>query len=75
MGGFAMPLSLAQVGQKCTVKGFACSCDVRMRMVNMGFVPGCSVEIMSRINGSLLVRVGESRLMMDGCLATQIQVI
>lgn len=69
-----MPLSLAQVGQKCIVKGFACSCDARMRMVNMGFIPGCSVEVMSRINGALVVRIGESRLMMDCCLANQIQV-
>ncbi len=69
-----MPLACAQIGQKCIIKGFACSCNVRMRMVNMGFIPGCSVEIMNRINGTLLVRVGQSRLMLDCCLATQIQV-
>lgn len=70
-----MPLALAGIGQKCIIKGFACSCDVRMRMVNMGFIPGCPIEVMSRVNGTLLVRVGESRLMLDSCLATQIQVI
>jgi len=69
-----MPLALAGIGQKCIIKSFACSCDVRMRMVNMGFIPGRSVEIMSRMNGTLLVRVGDSRLMLDCCLATQIQV-
>lgn len=70
-----MPLAFVGIGQKCIIKGFACSCDVRMRMVNMGFVPGCLVEVMSRVNGTLLVRVGQSRLMLDCCLATQIQVI
>ena len=60
-----MPLALAQIGQKCIIKDFACSCDTRMRMVNMGFVPGCLVEVLSRVNGTLLVRVGQSRLMMD----------
>lgn len=70
-----MPLALAQIGQKCIIKGFACSCDARMRMVNMGFVPGSLIEVVSRANGSLLVRVGQSRLMLDCCLATQIQVI
>ena len=69
-----MPLALVKTGQKCIVKNFTCSCDVRMRMVNMGFIPGCSIEVMNRINGTLLVRVGQSRLMLDCCLATQIQV-
>jgi len=69
-----MPLALASIGQKCIIKSFACSCDIRMRMVNMGFIPGCSVEVMNRMNGTLLVRVGESRLILDCCLATQIQV-
>jgi len=69
-----MPLALASIGQKCIIKNFTCSCDTRMRMVNMGIFPGRPVEIMSRLNGALLVRVGESRLMMDCCLATQVQV-
>ena len=69
-----MPLALASIGQKCIIKSFACSCDIRMRMVNMGFVPGRVVEVMNRINGTLLVRVGESRLMLNCCLATQIHV-
>jgi len=69
-----MPLTLALIGQKCIIKSVACSCDIRMRMVNMGFVPGRPVEVMNRMNGTLLVRVGQSRLMLDCCLATQIQV-
>ena len=69
-----MPLALVNIGQQCILKSFACSCDIRMRMVNMGFVPGCSIAVMSRINGTLLVQVGQSRMMIDCCLANQIQV-
>lgn len=69
-----MPLALVKTGQKCIVKNFTCSCDVRMRMVNMGLIPGRCIEIMSRINGSLLVRIGQSRMMIDCCLANQIKV-
>jgi len=69
-----MPLALVRIGQKCIIKSFACSCEMRMRMVNMGFIPGRSVEVMSRMNGTLLVRIGDSRLMLNCCLATQIQV-
>ena len=69
-----MPLTLVAIRQKRIIKSFACACDMRMRMVNMGFISGRSVEIMSRMSGTLLVRVGESRLMLDCCLATQIQV-
>ena len=69
-----MPLASALIGQSCIIKGFACCCAMRLRMVNMGFIPGRSVQVMNRINGALLVRVGESRLMLDCCLANQIQV-
>jgi len=69
-----MPLAFAKVGQKCIIKNFSCSCDVRMRMINMGFIPGFPVEIMSNINGMLLVRIGASRLMLDYGLANQIHI-
>lgn len=69
-----MPLVLARVGQKCTIKKFACSCDTRMRMVNMGLFPGCSIEILNSINGALLLKVGEARIMLERCLAHKIYV-
>jgi ferrous iron transport protein A len=67
-----MPLVLARVGQKCTIKKIACSCDERMRMVNMGLFPGCSIEILNSINGALLLKVGGARIMLERCLAHQI---
>ena len=70
-----MPLALVGIGEKCMMKGFSCSHDVCMRMVNMGFIPGCPIEVINRLNGTLLVKVGESRLMLDCCLAHQIEVI
>lgn len=69
-----MPLATVDIGKKCIVKSFDCSLATRMRMVNMGFIPGRSIAVMSRINGSLVVQVGQSRLMIDGCLANQIRV-
>ena len=69
-----MPLALVTIGQQCTVKSFTCSGEVRMRMVNMGIIPGRSIAIMNRINGALLVQFGQSRLMIDCCLANQIRV-
>ncbi|GMA97922.1 FeoA family protein [Pelosinus sp. IPA-1] len=69
-----MPLVFARIGQKCIIKDFACSCAMRMRMVNMGLVPGCSVEVMNSVNGTLLVKVGQSRIMLENCLAHQIHV-
>lgn len=69
-----MPLATVAIGKKCIIKGFDCSLETRMRMVNMGFFPGCLIAVMNRINGSLLVQVGQSRLMIDGCLAQQIRV-
>jgi ferrous iron transport protein A len=69
-----MPLALVKIGEQCIVKNFTCSCDVRMRMVNMGFIPGRSIVVVNRVNGTVLVQLGQSRLMIDGCLATQIRV-
>lgn len=69
-----MPLALMRIGEQCTVKSLTCPCDVRMRMVNMGIVPGCSIAIMNRMNGNLVVKLGQSRLVIDCCLANQIKV-
>ena len=69
-----MPLASVKTGQQCIIKSFACSCDVRMRMINMGFFPGCLIKVMSRMDGTLLVKLGQSRIMIDGCLANQIRV-
>lgn len=69
-----MPLALVEIGKQCIVKGFFCSCDARMRMVNMGFIPGRCIAVMSRMNGTIVVQLGTSRLVIDGCLANQIQV-
>jgi len=69
-----MRLATAEIGKKCMIKSLCCPCDMRVRMMNMGFVPGCPVELMSRINGTLLVKVGSTRMMLDCCLADQIQI-
>lgn len=69
-----MPLVFARIGQKCIIKGFSCSCEMRMRMVNMGLFPGCAVEILHSFNGTLLLKVGNARLMLENCLARQIRI-
>lgn len=69
-----MPLVFARVGQKCTLEKFACSCNTRMRMVNMGLFPGCSIEVLNSLNGSLVLKVGGARIMLERCLAHQIYV-
>jgi ferrous iron transport protein A len=69
-----MPLVLARIGQKCVIKNFSCSCDIRMRMVNMGLFPGCPIEILNSMNGTLLLKVGSARVMLESCLAREIHV-
>jgi ferrous iron transport protein A len=67
-------LVLARIGQKCIIKKFSCSCEIRMRMVNMGLFPGCPIEILNCMNGTLLLKVGSSRVMLESCLAREIHV-
>ncbi|SFL79255.1 FeoA family protein [Pelosinus propionicus] len=69
-----MPLVFARIGQKCIIKDFSCSCEIRMRMVNMGLFPGCPIEILNSINGTLLLKVGSARVMLEKYLAHQIHV-
>jgi ferrous iron transport protein A len=45
-----------------------------MRMVNMGLFPGCPIEILNSMNGTLLLKVGSARVMLEKCLAHQIHV-
>ena len=69
-----MPITLADSGEELIIKRVGGSPDVRKHLENLGFTPGGSVTIVSRIGKNLIVKVKESRIAVDSELAQKIMV-
>lgn len=69
-----MPLVWANMGQQCKIESIALTPERRMRIVNMGLAPGCMVQVLNRCADKLIVKVGETRVVLECGLAQQIHV-
>ena len=67
-----MPLSMIQEGQPGTVKKVGGMEDTRRFLENLGFVIGTMVTVISKINGSLIVSVKDSRVAIGKDMANKI---
>jgi len=45
-----------------------------MCMVDMGMIPGCSIEVLNRIHEAVVVKISQSEMRLESCLAHQIHV-
>ena len=71
-GDELMPLSMIQEGQPGTVKKVGGREDTRRFLENLGFVIGTMVTVISKINGSLIVSVKDSRVAIGKDMANKI---
>ena len=69
-----MPLSMMSVGTRCKVKSIAGNDAVRKHLGSLGFVEGASVEIVSELDGNLILGAMDSRVAVDRELARRILV-
>ncbi len=69
-----MPLSMANSGEAVKVLAISGSHDMKMRLVNLGILPGVMVQILNRDSSSLLLKVRSTRLMLHHSIAHQVQV-
>ena len=69
-----MPLSMIQEGQPGTVKKVGGREDTRRFLENLGFVIGTMVTVISKINGSLIVSVKDSRVAIGKDMANKIMI-
>ena len=67
-----MPLSMIQEGQPGTVIKVGGREDTRRLLENLGFVIGTMVTVISKINGSLIVSVKDSRVAIGKDMANKI---
>lgn len=69
-----MPLSMASVGDKHRIVKITGKDEVRIHLAELGFVAGEEVTVISRIAGSMILSVKDSRIALDRSLANRIQV-
>lgn len=69
-----MPLSLANIGENNIIKKIGGSPEVKKHLENMGFVVGGSVQIVSTLNGNVIVNVKEARIAISEEMARKIMI-
>ena len=69
-----MPLNLADIGEENTIKKIGGSREVKMHLENLGFQAGGTVNVISIINGNLIVKVKESRIAIGEDMARKIMI-
>ena len=69
-----MPLTLAAIGERNTIRKVGGSPEVKKHLENLGFVEGEMVRVVSDISGNLIVQVKDARVAISRELATKILV-
>ncbi len=69
-----MPLSLANIGENNIIKKIGGSPEVKKHLENLGFVVGGSVQIVSTLNGNVIVNVKEARIAISEEMARKIMI-
>lgn len=69
-----MPLTVAGIGVKNTIKKVGGKDETRKFLENLGFVIGGTVTIVSEIGGNMIVNVKDSRVAIGKDMANKIMV-
>lgn len=69
-----MPLTMAQTGEKMTIKKINGKDDTKRFLENLGFVTGGSVIIISEISGNMIVNIKDTRIAISKLMANRILV-
>lgn len=69
-----MPLALANIGEEGIIKKVGGSPEMRAHLGDLGFVPGGTVYVVSKMGGNLIVRVKQSRVGISEEMARKIMI-
>lgn len=69
-----MPLSMAKSGEVNQIKRIGGKEETRRFLESLGFVPGGEITIISKISGSVIVNIKESRVAISREMASKILV-
>ena len=69
-----MPLTLAAIGERNTIRKVGGSPEVKKHLENLGFVVGSDVTIINTLGGNVLVSVKEARVAISREMAQKIMI-
>lgn len=69
-----MPLSMINEGATGTVARVGGKEETRRFLENLGFVPGVSVTVISKLGGNLIVNIKDSRIAIGNDMANKVMV-
>ncbi len=69
-----MPLNFADIGVPYTIKRVGGNPEVKQHLREMGFTEGSDINVISAVNGCVIVRVKESRVAINEAMANKIMV-
>ena len=69
-----MPLAMADVGVRVTIRKITGKDEVRQHLAELGFVVDTDVTVINEVAGNLIVQVKESRVALDKSMAMRILV-
>ena len=69
-----MPLILASEGDENIIKKIGGSPEVKKHLENLGFVVGGNVQVVTTVNGNLIVNVKEARVAISKEMAQRIMI-
>jgi ferrous iron transport protein A len=68
-------LTRLRPGDRGAVAEVLAGCKARCRLASLGLVPGCSFQVVANAGrGPLLLRVGESRVMVERNVANKVRI-
>jgi ferrous iron transport protein A len=70
--GKSFPLAMASIGEQLLIVKLKGSESTVRRLIGMGLVPGCEVQIISSTNGSVIVAIGDNRVGLGAGMAQKI---
>jgi len=69
-----VPLSFANQGVCVKIKDIIGGKDMCMKLKEMGFVDGMNIKVMRNDRGPIIVKVGESRIILGRGMANKVMV-
>ncbi len=69
-----MPLTFARVGDRNYIQKITGKDEVRQHLVELGFVVGSEVTVVSEIGGNMILSVRDSRIALDKTMANRIMI-
>lgn len=69
-----MPLTLAECGQPNIIRKIGGKPEVKKHLEDLGFLPGGTVTLISKLAGNIIVNVKDSRVAIDKDMAEKIMI-